>query len=551
MRTMQGRHWAASILMALGCATMCQITGCGSDDFNGMGWTGSTGSGTGGAPDVDPECNVDPTTNPKVVRDNCGVFVSASAAPGGDGSKAKPFQSFAEASAKRGNQKRVYACAEQYTEGTGVVFDRGVEIYAGFTECKSAWSWSTDATATLTGPADGIVLTLNGGDNRLENLDVSASVESAAGPGKSSIALLVNGGKAEIVNGDLTAGNAGNGAAGESPVASTTLDGESGKPGVNACAAGFTHPGPAGASKDCPGDGTSTGGKGGDGGILLAAAGDGESGTPAPNDMPQSTSGEGGDGEKPGERPASSHTLCKPGVNGEPGHPGDFGPVGPEAERHGSIDATGYAGVDGAAGTSGKRGQGGGGGGGAMGGRVACTANSTPTDVPGASGGSGGSGGCGGAGGGGGKAGGSSIALLILDADVHLEGVKLTAKSAGNGGSGGSGQAGGARGLGGLGGIMGEGASGNAEPACKGGDGGRGGRGGPGRGGQGGHSLGIAYKGSSAPVGKDISFNLGDLGQGGPGGGTDPELGAGSDGLAENCWDFGPDDTACAVVAPQ
>ena len=51
----------------------------------------------------------------------------------------------------------------------------------------------------------------------------------------------------------------------------------------------------------------------------------------------------------------------------------------------------------------------------------------TPIAVLGASGGAGGTGGCGGKAGGGGQPGGSSIAVLVLDAEVMLASVTLTA----------------------------------------------------------------------------------------------------------------------------
>src|ERR1700679_4110004 len=50
--------------------------------------------GAEGAGGSAPSCAGDPTQDPAIVNDNCGVFVSASAAPGGDGKEARPFQTF-------------------------------------------------------------------------------------------------------------------------------------------------------------------------------------------------------------------------------------------------------------------------------------------------------------------------------------------------------------------------------------------------------------------------------------------------------------------------
>jgi hypothetical protein len=158
--------------------------------------------------------------------------------------------------------------------------------------------------------------------------------------------------------------------------------------------------------------------------------------------------------------------------------------------------------------------------------------------VPGASGGAGGTGGCGGNAGGGGQPGGSSIALLVLDAEVTLTSVTLTAGQAGNGGVGGSGQSGGGPGAGGM---LGSGVGSSPPPSCTGGSGGAGGNGGPGGGGQGGHSLGIAFQGTTAPVGGTFMIDMTKNGTGGSGGlnNTTVNMGMGADGIAVNCWDFG------------
>src|SRR5580704_2303505 len=105
--------------------------------------TGGHGAGGG-----KPDCSGDPTADPAVVIDACGVFVSASAAPGGDGTQATPFQTFAEAAAVK--PARVFACAGIYTETTQVSFSGGVEVYGGFSDCgATSWTWSASVQAQI------------------------------------------------------------------------------------------------------------------------------------------------------------------------------------------------------------------------------------------------------------------------------------------------------------------------------------------------------------------------------------------------------------------
>ncbi|HTN88955.1 MAG TPA: hypothetical protein VL242_34995 [Sorangium sp.] len=478
-----------------------------------------------------------------MVSDKCGVFVSASAAPGGLGTKKRPFKSFAEVAANR-TKRRVYACAEAYDERSGIVFTGDVEVYGGFTECDGEWIWSEGrATLTVTaaeeqaGTPNTVALMLDGGDNRIQSFNVTA--KRTAAQGSSLIALLANGGKVELFSSDLTAGKAGNGDPGSSPSDEQAPNGITGIQGEAACAGGTRHDGPEGPVTQCPAGGKSTGGRGGAGGtcsededgmLVLGPSGKGEAGTP-----PYDTSGGSGGNGQP-----SPTGACEAGKHGAPGEDAD--PIVRPAGR-GTIGATGFTGVNGANGTPGKPGQGGGGGGGAMGGTGSCSTGTNLAPLPGASGGSGGSGGCGGEGGGGGLAGGSSIAVVILDAEISFDNVTLTAGDAGNGGQGGNGQRGG---NGGTGGALGD-SKGSADSSCDGGRGGNGSDGRPGDGGHGGHSLGIALKGSSALVGPLPSLALGNAGEGGLGG-TLPSAGErGEDGLSEECWNF---DTGMACPQP-
>jgi hypothetical protein len=493
----------------------------------GDGGTGGHDGGTGGSGGSKPDCAGDPTKDPAIVRDDCGVFVSASAAPGGDGTKATPFQTLADAASA--GPKRVFACAEAYAETKQVSFTGGVEVYGGFTDCAKGWAWAAGSKATITTAPDVPGLVLDGGANKLENVNVTAP--AATMPGGSSIAVLVNGGSLDATNGNLTAGDAKDGDNGVTVPDDMTLDGDSGDPGANVCDAGL-HPGPLGKTKMCADGSSSVAGNGGDGGqimsMMLQPAGTGTDGSAMPAATPIGVNdGKGGTGEGQNAAP-----LCSPG---DPGAPGSSGDSGAGATGSGAISAAGYQGAAGTAGTNGKPGQGGGGGGGSKGG-LAITCGAMATPIPGASGGAGGTGGCGGTLGGGGKPGGSSIALLVLDANVTLTAVTLTAGKAGSGGSGGNGQSGG---HGAVGGTKGAG-TGVAKSACAGGGGGDGGPGGPGGGGQGGHSLGIAFHGSKSPTGGTFQIDMTKAGKGGPGGAnnTASNMGKGADGMAANCWDF-------------
>jgi hypothetical protein len=477
--------------------------------------------------DGNAACSGDPTKDAAIVSDACGVFVSATAPPGGDGKQATPFQTFAEAAAAK--PARVFACAGSYAETVQVSFSGGVEVYGGFTGCTgTSWTWSASASAEITTAANAPGVMLDGGANVFENVSVTAPGATMAGG--SSIALVVNGGSFAMTNGALAAGDAQDGTAGANGNA-MNLEGTTGASGANACDVGTTHPGPIGMTNTCVTGGSSTAGNGGDGGQIvsnmLEPAVSGTDGNAMPAATPLGTAdGKGGSGEGQGGAP-----LC---ANGDNGAPGSAGISGEGATAPGVIAASGYQGAPGKDGTGGTPGQGGGGGGGAKGG-ISVLCGSTTTSVPGASGGAGGTGGCGGAFGAGGMAGGSSIALLVLDAQVTLTSVTLTAGKGGHGGAGGNGQSGGASGGGGA-----NGAGGPVNNACSGGAGGKGGSGGPGGGGQGGHSLGIAFQGTTAPTGGTITIQMTNAGSGGMGGtnNTAANMGQGANGMAANCWDF-------------
>lgn len=517
--------------LAAGCgnrATTCEDnlncgnggSGAGSSSSSSGGTAGNGGTGGGGN---NPGCDGDPTTKADIVSNECGVFVSASAAAGGDGSKEKPFNKLSAAVTEASNKNRnVYACAEGYAETLTLVVNDSLGIYGGFTCAGGAWAWDATKRAVLTGPEEQMAMRLksNAGTIHVENLDV-VSPNATKTKGASSIAVYVNSGTVEFKSCDLTAGDAMPGDDGmNAPVAAAT-DGTNGNNGANACLAATQNGAPQ-LVNSC-GNPDSIGGKGGDGN--LSNGGSGQAGLP----------NNGGGQFGAGDDGTAGWTCAGKGGKGSDGLPGDDGSEGPGAlsSDFGTLTTNGFVGASGVSGMPGLPGQGGGGGGGVRGGALCTTAGKPGTG--GASGGSGGSGGCGGLGGGGGKGGGSSIALVSANAKVTLTSVKLAAGTGGKGGKGGDFQGGGAGSNGGNGGT--NSLVGGLAAGCNGGPGGAGGSGGPGGGGRGGHSLGIASTGTPPQI-DAANVTIKAPGAGGPGGTGNIKTNQGADGTANACVDF-------------
>ena len=492
------------LLLAPTLVAACSLVS-GLDNFS---LTSEAGGSTTSSGEESPPPGCIPSMNQHAVGNACGVFVSAAATAGGDGTKEKPFQSFAEAIDALGmaEDKRIYACAEVFTEE--VDMPGGIDIYGGI-DCTDGWRYVGDGKQTeLTAEPDKIPLTMFGGigTSRIEDLHVRAA--AAVLDGGSSIAVVADGVEVEFARSTLEAQDAMASAAGANYGMSAKA-GTTGSPGSNACSASSVQGGGETAN-DCGGDVLSVGGGGGTGNV--ASGGPGSPGLPGPAN--------GGAGE--------GAATC---VSGGDGAAGTAGSTGTGATGLGTLARSGYAGATGGNGMPGTPGQGGGGGGGSKGGTGA-TRCPMSTSAGGASGGSGGSGGCGGAGGHGGNPGGSSIALISLNATLTFDTVTLKAGRAGAGGAGGQGQDGGSSGSGGPGGN--NAAQGGLNGGCAGGDGGKGGKGGQGGGGSGGHSLGIAYKGA-APSTDGATIQTGEAGLGGAGANAG---GKGADGVKENTHQF-------------
>ncbi|AUX30019.1 MULTISPECIES: PGRS family protein [Sorangium] len=489
-----------------------------------------------------------PRQNPDGVDDTCGVFVSARGGASNEaGTKAEPLSSLQEAVdlAKEKGIRRLYACAgdgEDFIEA--VVVPGGVAIYGGL-DCNDGWKWVGDTKKTsLTAEKGVIPLTMRGqpGTVHIEDLHVvaqSTEQQDAEGAGLSSIAALAHSTSVELVRCVLEARHAGAGADGAAHPG-PAAQGARGEVGGNACSAApeVDVRGGRMVTNECStsgdADDDSWGGKGGNGSVHNGDRGD--DGRPILISI---------DGAENGGVGNNGLHYCAPGRPGNvinDGAPGTAasGSPGADATGIGEISLNGYAGVSGGDGGRGAPGQGGGGGGGERGVSTATDIRYCPGSRPGeeqrragAAGGSGGAGGCGGAGGRGGLPGGSSIALISLDAALSFEGVTLKAGNGGDGGRGGPGQPGGPGGQGGTGGRVPDGAAGLL-PACDGGTGGTGGTGGKGGGGQGGHSLGIAFRGAPPPT-DGATIELGDPGTGGQGSDAGH---SGAPGMASNTLEF-------------
>ncbi|WP_437945921.1 PGRS family protein [Sorangium sp. So ce296] len=487
-------------------------------------------------PEPDEEKCV-PRENPDGVDDTCGVFVSARGGTSNEaGTKAKPLGSLQEAVdlAKKNGTRRVYACAGDGEDFIATVeVPGGVALYGGV-DCNDGWKWVGDTKKTILTAQKGVIpLTMRGltGTVHIEDLHVvaqSTAQQDQNGAGLSSIAALAHSTSAELVRCVLEARHAGAGADG-APHEGNAPPGLPGQQGNYACAGPYNAPVAGGSAvinecgtPDDLGD-DSSGGSGGDGLLLIGTTGD--NGTPlftASGDM--ENRGHGHDG-------LNTCTIGRPGSSRAESPPG-AGAIGT-----GSISAAGYAGAAGGDGRPGVPGQGGGGGGGARGVAEPTADRYCPTGNRrgGASGGSGGAGGCGGRGGRGGLPGGSSIALISLDAALSFDDVILTVGDGGDGGKGGPGQPGGEGGAGGPGGRIPPMGAAGLFPACEGGKGGNGGTGGKGGGGQGGHSLGIAFRGAPPST---VGITEITLGAPGTGGQESAANGSGASGIADTTLEF-------------
>jgi len=491
------------------------LSGC------GIGGTSSTGT-------EELDCSGDPTLENTI--EQCGVFVRAdSTSESQDGTREHPHASLQAAiDAASTAKKRVFACAGA-AFGEAVVLPASIEVWGGL-DCENDWRYEPTARTVVMGLPDtpAFVLGSGAGGAIISNLIITAA--DATKPSGSSVAVAAEATdeRSWFVRCDFLAGN---GADGE--------DGAAAQGTAKAGTAAASTPEAGGATAACvadvsggdPGateceDGTTSGGKGGSGG--LAPSGPGDSGTgglpmPVPN---SELFGLGGNGQV-------GAPACTDGTPGAEGVSGEGGLGGVE---RGLLTIHGIMPVDGTRGAAGARGQGGGGGGAARAGMF-CKAGASTVPGAGASGGGGGAGGCGGKGGNPGRAGGSSVGLASVGGDVFLRDVTITTGKGGRGGNGAGGQPGGA-GANGAGGGQSSGV-GTSLDGCSGGSGGAGGPGGSGGGGRGGHSVGMAYL-LPPPSFSGMQYYLGEAGPGGTGGPGNEMAGQGAAGAREEQRNYTP-----------
>jgi hypothetical protein len=456
----------------------------------------------------------------------CGVFVSATASDGGNGTPDAPVKTLAEAIALAAQSedesaRRVYACAEEFEETLTVT--SSVTVF-GALDCTANWRWGDEPKTTLraTPPAVPLTMRVVGGTVHLEDLHIVAPSIAEEDTGTSAIAAIADHSKVDLVRCVLEAGDAAPGDSGAAPPSprEQAPDATAGNPACSAAVAATAPPetNDCGTTMDTTDD--SRGGRGGNGRDDRGTSGD--------IGYPDEKNNDNAGGYN------SSTATCSTGRKGSDGDPGI---AGAGARGVGQLSSTGYAGKPGGDGQRGKTAQGGGGGGGSRG-SSECSRIAGNGGYGGASGGNGGAGGCGGAGGKGGSPGGSSIALLSLNAKLTFQGVRLIAGDGGRGGDGAAGQIGG---LGGNGGAGGEGQyfdpNNSIRDACGGGKGGNGGNGGYGGGGLGGHSLGIAFLGTQDTI-PSLDGTIIDLGTPGAGGEGSAVAQDGNAGLALPFLDF-------------
>ncbi|NUP10379.1 MAG: hypothetical protein HOW73_30380 [Polyangiaceae bacterium] len=362
------------------------------DDEDGETSGGGSGGGGAGAGAASPgeSCTF---VDGAVVSDDCGVFVSPGAT-GGDGTKAKPLASVAEAIESRATS--IYVCGDKLVEA--VSLPPALALYGGF-DC-GAWTFEEASRTEITAGAEVVPLTLLGGGGAVvEGFVVRAS--GGVGPSSSSIAMIADQATATLRRVDFVSGNAQPG-----------LGGTPGDPGT---------PGNPGSS--------TTSASSALGGTSSCNAKGGRGGSAASQDEP-------GDAGEPSSQDNGGDAGCTAGGQGDTGGTGD---AGDDSSGFGTISIAGF--TPPAIGSNGEPGASGGGGGGG-GSKIA-----TPRGGAG-----GGAGGCGGTPGTPGTSGGSSIAIVSLDAGLTFVDCTATVGDGGDGGSGGPG------GPGGDGGMPGSGA---------------------------------------------------------------------------------------------
>lgn len=441
-----------------------------STDLAGSGGSGDAGASgaAGAAPLPNDTCLPNDPLERCVLRDDTGIYVDPT---NGDdralGTRDAPLASAAKALLIASDLgKPVYLCSAEYDELLEAT-DAAVALRGGYTcpgDERGAWVYAAEERATIRPTAAGVVLEVRD-VTAFAVSDVDFYAANGVEAGESSVAAFV---------------------AASTGVTFTRVVLRAGKgmDGADAVLEPFTLPAPE-----------SLNGNGADDSPHVAKecacpAGDTTRGGAAGVDA-----GPAGSGEPVWEREnGGEFGSCTEGANGGNGTNAPAIPPGAGAEILGTLLPDGWHPASGMDGEHGAPGQGGGG------------AAGMPPTAEGTSGG--GCGGCGGRGGPGGGGGGASMALLVLDSELSLRHVTLTAADAGRGGDGVAGQDGQAGG-----------AAGTAQVnRCVGGQGGRGADGGSGGGGAGGVSAAVLMASSDVDWDSTTMLSAGAAGEGGLGG---------------------------------
>jgi hypothetical protein len=436
---------------------------------SGGGSGGESGENAGGAAGNDtPECSTgaSPMEEHCLVSDDYAVFVAPNGDDEDNGGMDTPVATFGRALtlAKRRN-KIVLACTGTYDERIQIT--SAARIYGGFA-CDDGWTHAPDARSRLEPSERGYVLEIRDVPQRVVIEDVEFVAMDADEAGESSVAGFIVGFGDVLLRGvRLEAGVGVSGLNGTlEPVDFLTDEELAGNDAVGAY---------GGAEKRCmcvpkhP-ELASVGGRGG-------------------NAMP------GGEAGGMGANGGKGGAIGTCDLAAQAGHAGRFAPPPPPTpSTHGTLTPSGWATFDAEDVPMVPFAPATGGGGGAS------------TDTAGAGGG--GCGGCSGAHGRGGKGGGSSLALVVIESAITLEGSDLVARDAGDGGDGSDGQ------LGQPGGVGGRATA----TACPGGTGGQGASGWGAGGGSGGMSVGLLWTGAIEPVLRDTDVATGSAGDAGTAG---------------------------------
>ena len=461
------------------------------------------------------------------------VYVEASSGPKGDGTKANPYSSYADAMATiKANQVILLSNRGEFTEA--LTLQNGIHVLGGYTRRGNQWSKDAMLKTKISVPRAfgkdqvGIFAKDLPDSTLIEGIELALADASSSPtyPVYNSVGILAQNAKDLRIQGSvIVSGRPSFGIAGKE--GKPGVDGSDGQKGRNGT---LCYDRTIGGYRPQPEGGL--GGKqmaceeadGGDGG---ASGGYSREGL-VPPVLKVALPGKPGEGQGFGAGGAAG-TVVKvavpDGLDGEDGAPAK---QAVSSLAQGSWEAQGgqlewvYQG-DGGDGHRGEIGSGGGGGGG----QTYYEIDSAYSWGP--SGGGGGSGGCPGGAGGGGKAGGSSFGIVLYDSSLRLSSTKVQAALGGVGGQGASGGPGGGGGAAGepglttlyyneVTGMVQTAPSQSVAPAGAGGRGGSGSAGSAGAGGAGGASVAV-YCASGGTLVTDESTELVTNGAA-PGGGS-------------------------------